>query len=72
MGVRSVYDVLVIAAGTRATVALEGALTFRGSADVEAFRSILTEVEAGLDEADCVRVAASGWLAAALVRACLC
>ena len=41
------YDVLVIAAGTRAAVALEGALTFRGSADVEAFRSILTEVEAG-------------------------
>ena len=41
------YDVLVIAAGTRAAVALEGALTFRGSADVEAFRSILTEIEAG-------------------------
>jgi sulfide:quinone oxidoreductase len=42
------YDVLVITAGTRATVALEGALTFRGPADVEAFRTILTEVEAGL------------------------
>ncbi len=41
------YDVLVITSGTRAAVALEGALTFRGPADVEAFRTILTEVEAG-------------------------
>ena len=41
------YDVLVIAAGTRANAVLEGALTFRGPADVEAFRTILTEVEAG-------------------------
>ncbi len=42
------YDVLVITSGTRARVALEGALTFRGPADVEAFRMILTEIEAGL------------------------
>jgi sulfide:quinone oxidoreductase len=41
------YDALVIASGTRAMPALEGALTFRGPADVEAFRVLLTELEAG-------------------------
>jgi sulfide:quinone oxidoreductase len=41
------YDVLVIAAGTRARAALDGALTFRGPADVAAFRTVLSEVEAG-------------------------
>lgn len=41
------YDVLVIACGTCAVPALTGALTFRGPADVEAFRALLTEIEAG-------------------------
>jgi sulfide:quinone oxidoreductase len=42
------YDVLVVACGTRALPALAGALTFRGPADVEAFRTLLTELEAGV------------------------
>lgn len=40
------YDVLVIACGTTPTTALEGALTFRGPADVDAFRRLLDEAEA--------------------------
>jgi sulfide:quinone oxidoreductase len=42
------YDVLVVACGTRALPALAGALTFRGPADVEAFRGLLAELEAGV------------------------
>ncbi len=42
------YDVLVVACGTRALPGLDGALTFRGPADVEAFRGVLTELEAGV------------------------
>ncbi|MGH3034415.1 MAG: hypothetical protein ACRDON_07630, partial [Gaiellaceae bacterium] len=40
------YDVLVVACGATPTTALEGALTFRGPADVEAFRRLLDEAEA--------------------------
>jgi sulfide:quinone oxidoreductase len=41
------YDVLVLAAGARAEPFLDGALTFRGPADSEAFRLLLEEAEAG-------------------------
>lgn len=41
------YDVLVLACGTQTEEAIEGALTFRGQADSEAFRRLLAEIEAG-------------------------
>ncbi len=41
------YDFLVLAIGTRATVALAGALTFRGPADVDAFEGLLGDLERG-------------------------
>lgn len=41
------YDVLVVACGTRALPALDGALTFRGPADVDRLRSLLAEIDAG-------------------------
>jgi sulfide:quinone oxidoreductase len=42
------YDELVIACGTLPRRALEGALTFRGPADREAFGALLSELEQGL------------------------
>jgi sulfide:quinone oxidoreductase len=41
------YDFLLLAVGARATVALPGALTFRGSEDVEAFAELLGSLERG-------------------------
>ena len=41
------YDFLVLAMGARASVALPGALTFRGPADIEEFAGLLREVEQG-------------------------
>ena len=41
------YDALVLAAGARPRPALEGALTFWGSPDVQAFRGLLAELERG-------------------------
>jgi sulfide:quinone oxidoreductase len=41
------YEVLVIACGTRSVAVLEGALTFRGPADVEAFHQLLAEIDTG-------------------------
>lgn len=41
------YDVLVIACGTRAFEALDGALTFRGPSDSERFHELLGEIERG-------------------------
>ena len=41
------YDALVLTMGARRTVALEGALTFTGPRDVEAFRHLLREAESG-------------------------
>jgi sulfide:quinone oxidoreductase len=41
------YDSLLLAVGARATVALPGALTFRGPEDVEAFEELLGELERG-------------------------
>ena len=41
------FDVLVLACGTTAGTWLEGALTFRGSADASAFRSLFEELETG-------------------------
>jgi sulfide:quinone oxidoreductase len=46
-GARLAYDVLVVACGTRAVSVLDGALTFRGPSDVEHFRALLAEVDAG-------------------------
>jgi sulfide:quinone oxidoreductase len=46
-GTNLAYDVLVIACGTRSIPALDGAVAFRGPADVEAFRRLLTEIELG-------------------------
>lgn len=45
-GLEIEYDVLVVALGATPTTALEGALTFRGPADVEAFRRLLDGIEA--------------------------
>ena len=45
-GERLPYDALVVATGTRSEAVLPGALTFRGPADVPAFRTLLDEVEA--------------------------
>jgi sulfide:quinone oxidoreductase len=41
------YSALVVATGTRAVPAIEGALTFRGPADVGLFGRALTDIEAG-------------------------
>ena len=41
------YDALLIATGAAALPALPGALTFRGPQDVDAFRYLLGEIEAG-------------------------
>jgi sulfide:quinone oxidoreductase len=41
------YDALVLALGARAEPFLEGALTFRGPADTEAYRLLLADAEAG-------------------------
>ena len=46
-GERLPYDALVLTMGARRTVALEGALTFTGPRDVEAFRRLLQEAESG-------------------------
>jgi sulfide:quinone oxidoreductase len=49
-GVELEYDSLVIAAGARPEPALRGALTFRGPADSDTFRSLLRAAESGLVE----------------------
>jgi sulfide:quinone oxidoreductase len=41
------YDVLLVACGAVATVAVRGALTFRGPADSGAFSGLLAEIEGG-------------------------
>jgi sulfide:quinone oxidoreductase len=41
------YDVLLVAVGATAVAAVPGALTFRGSADAEAFRTLLEDLAAG-------------------------
>ncbi len=41
------YDVLLVACGAVAKVAIPGALTFRGPADSDAFSGLLAEIEAG-------------------------
>ncbi len=46
-GRRVEFDVLLIASGTRAAPALPGALTFRGSPDVAAYRDLLADLRAG-------------------------
>ena len=46
-GAEVAYDVLVLACGTRAVPGIDGALTFRGPSDVERYRTLLSEVEAG-------------------------
>ena len=47
MGEEIAYDFLVLAVGARASVALPGALTFCGPADIEAFVHLLRDLEAG-------------------------
>jgi sulfide:quinone oxidoreductase len=42
------YGVLVLACGARPQVAVPGALTFRGSADVDRFERLLTDIEGGI------------------------
>ena len=42
------YDSLVLAMGARALVALPGALSFRGPADIDAFADLLQDLESGL------------------------
>jgi sulfide:quinone oxidoreductase len=46
-GSRLEFDALVIAAGTRLVPAVPGALTFAGIADVDAYRRLLDEIDAG-------------------------
>jgi sulfide:quinone oxidoreductase len=46
-GAELAYDVLVLACGTKAVPAIDGALTFRGPSDVERFQALLAEIEAG-------------------------
>ena len=46
-GVDLEYDALVVACGTKAIPALDGALTFRGPSDVERIQALLAELEAG-------------------------
>jgi sulfide:quinone oxidoreductase len=41
------YDALLLASGARAVRTVEGASTFRGPADSDAYRSLLAELEAG-------------------------
>lgn len=41
------YDVLILALGARATVAIPGALTFRDQRDIPQFRGLLSELRAG-------------------------
>src|SRR5687768_7638977 len=41
------YDFLLLALGARAAVALPGALTFRGLADVDSFAELLVKLERG-------------------------
>ena len=41
------YDVLVVASGARPTAAIDGAFTFRGPADSDAFGKLLAELGAG-------------------------
>jgi sulfide:quinone oxidoreductase len=44
-GGRLTYDALVLATGTRATVGVPGALTFRDQRDLPAFRDVLRELD---------------------------
>jgi sulfide:quinone oxidoreductase len=46
-GSRIEFDALVIATGTRLVPAVPGALTFAGTSDVDAFRRLLEEIDAG-------------------------
>jgi sulfide:quinone oxidoreductase len=46
-GLELAYDILVLACGARPEPALEGAFTFRGPADTDAFSRLLADVEAG-------------------------
>ncbi len=46
-GQRIGYDAVVLACGARPKVAVAGALTFRGPADVERFRTLLDDVKSG-------------------------
>jgi sulfide:quinone oxidoreductase len=41
------YDAVVLACGARPEIAVAGALTFRGPADVDRFRTLLDDVKAG-------------------------
>src|SRR5205814_1291965 len=50
LGAELEYDALVVACGAQARPALPGALTFRGPADSDAFRQLLTEAEGGIVE----------------------
>src|SRR6266545_2939941 len=49
-GQRIRYDAVVLACGARPEVAVAGALTFRGRADVGRFRALLDEVKSGEDK----------------------
>ena len=49
-GARLEFDALVIATGTRLVPAVPGALTFAGVADVDAYRRMLDEIDAGAVE----------------------
>jgi sulfide:quinone oxidoreductase len=46
-GTSAAYDALVIACGTRLVPSVPGALTFAGTHDVDAFRHVLDEIDAG-------------------------
>lgn len=46
-GSRLGYDTLVMAVGARKLAWLDGAVSFRGAADVEAVRAVVAEIEAG-------------------------
>ena len=46
-GRRVEFDVLLVASGTRTVPAVPGALTFRGPADVAAYRDLLVDLRAG-------------------------
>lgn len=47
LGLRIQYDAVMLACGARPLVAVPGALTFRGPAEVDALRELLGEVERG-------------------------
>ena len=64
------YDFLLLAIGARATVALPGALTFRGPPDVEAFAELLGRLERGVVKRVVFAVPHAGQVAAADLRAC--